>query len=221
MATEKSLRNKYVKTAKAYLGVKGGSAKHKVIIDTFNKIKPDGWAMTYSAAWCATFASACAIEAFGVDKAKKYFPLSANCGTIVNKAKSMGIWVENDGYMPEIGDLIVYDWQDSGAGDNTGVPDHIGIVEKIKNGVITVIEGNKNDKVDRRTVTVNGRYIRGFVTPKYNKMAGSTKEYYTVKKGDTLSGIAKKYNTTVKKLVSLNKIKNANLIYPGQKLRVK
>lgn len=44
---------------------------------------------------------------------------------------------------------------------------------------------------------------------------------YTVKSGDTLSGIAKKYNTTVSNLVSLNNIKNANLIYPNQKLKIK
>ena len=41
---------------------------------------------------------------------------------------------------------------------------------------------------------------------------------YTVKKGDTLSEIALKYNTTVSKLVSLNNISNPNLIYVGQKL---
>lgn len=41
---------------------------------------------------------------------------------------------------------------------------------------------------------------------------------YTVKKGDTLSEIAKKYNTTVSKLASLNNIKNVNKIQAGQKL---
>ena len=45
--------------------------------------------------------------------------------------------------------------------------------------------------------------------------------YYTIKSGDTLSSIAKKYKTTVNKLVSLNGIKNANKIYTGQKIRVK
>lgn len=45
--------------------------------------------------------------------------------------------------------------------------------------------------------------------------------YYTVKKGDTLSGIAMKYKTKVDTLVKWNNIKNRNLIYPGQKLRVK
>lgn len=42
--------------------------------------------------------------------------------------------------------------------------------------------------------------------------------YYTVKKGDTLSGIAKKYGTTVAYLAKLNNIKNVNLIYVNQKL---
>lgn len=44
---------------------------------------------------------------------------------------------------------------------------------------------------------------------------------YTVKSGDTLSGIAKRYNTTVDKLVKDNGIKNANLIYVGQKIKIK
>lgn len=44
---------------------------------------------------------------------------------------------------------------------------------------------------------------------------------YTVKKGDTLSKIAKNYKTTVAQLVKLNNIKNPDLIYPGQKLKLK
>lgn len=43
---------------------------------------------------------------------------------------------------------------------------------------------------------------------------------YTVKNGDTLSGIASKYNTTVQALCSLNNISNANLIYVGQVLKI-
>ncbi len=43
---------------------------------------------------------------------------------------------------------------------------------------------------------------------------------YTVKKGDTLSGIASRYNTTVPNLAAWNNIKNVNLIYVGQKLTV-
>lgn len=45
--------------------------------------------------------------------------------------------------------------------------------------------------------------------------------YYTVKSGDSVSAIAAKYKTTVANIVKLNSLKNANLIYAGQKLRVK
>ena len=44
--------------------------------------------------------------------------------------------------------------------------------------------------------------------------------YYTVKSGDTLSGIATSYSTTVSKLTSLNNLSNPNLIYVGQRLLV-
>ena len=44
--------------------------------------------------------------------------------------------------------------------------------------------------------------------------------YYTVKKGDTLSAIANRYQTTVQQLVTENGIANPNLIYPGQVLRI-
>lgn len=43
---------------------------------------------------------------------------------------------------------------------------------------------------------------------------------YTVVKGDTLSGIAEKYNTTYQELARINNIKNPNLIYPGEKIRI-
>lgn len=45
-------------------------------------------------------------------------------------------------------------------------------------------------------------------------------EVYTVKKGDTLSGIAKKFSTSYKKIAEDNKIQNPNLIYPGMKLKI-
>ena len=221
MATEKQLRNQLIKTAKSFLGAKQGSAKHKELINKFNQVKPDGWAMTYSAAWCAAAASAFAIKTFGVSKAKKYFPLSANCGTIITKAKKMGIWVESDSHIPKRGDWILYDWDDNGKGNNVGGPDHVGTVDKVSNSKIYVIEGNKSNAVGERILAVNGRYIRGFVTPKYSTMAkGKTTSTYTVKRGDTLSAIAKKYGTTVKAIAAENGIKNVNLIYVGQKLKI-
>ena len=245
MTTAKDYRKKLVKTALEDIGAKEGGKKHKHIIDVFNTVHPDGWGMTTSAPWCAAAVSSWAIEAFGAEKAKKFFPLSANCGTIVTKAKKMGIWKEKDSYKPTAGDWILYDWQDSGRGDDKGSPDHVGLVQKVGEKFFTVIEGNKNDAVENRRVAINGKYVRGFVVPDYAKMVPKPKKAepkkadpkkaepkktvkkkakvinYRVKKGDTLNKIAKKYGTTVKKLVKDNKIKNPNLIYRGQLIKIK
>lgn len=51
--------------------------------------------------------------------------------------------------------------------------------------------------------------------------ASSSAQYYTVKSGDTLSGIAAKYGTTYQHLASINGIPDPNKIYPGQKIKVK
>lgn len=53
-----------------------------------------------------------------------------------------------------------------------------------------------------------------------NNIGSAGTQKYIVKSGDTLSEIALRYGTTVNKLVSLNGIKNPNLIYPGQVLRI-
>lgn len=61
------------------------------------------------------------------------------------------------------------------------------------------------------------------VSPTSKPSASSTKKTvtYTVKRGDTLSGIAQRYKTTVAKLVKDNGIKNPNIIYVGQKIKIK
>lgn len=101
-------------------------------------------------------------------------PRECSCNQFIQLAKNMGIWVENDAYTPSAGDMILYDWDDNGVGDNTGSADHIGIVVSVSGGVIKVIEGNKSNAVGYRELAVNGKYIRGFVTPKYSSKA--TKE---------------------------------------------
>jgi len=54
----------------------------------------------------------------------------------------------------------------------------------------------------------------------YGKEVSDDYIIYVVKKGDTLSTIAKKYNTTIKTLANLNNIKNVNLIYVGEKIKI-
>lgn len=77
----------------------------------------------------------------------------------------------------------------------------------------------------------NGAVRKAKLGPRYNavqnevnRLLGASKSqgiYYTVKSGDTLSAIARKYKTSVTDLVILNCIKNPNLIYVNQKLRIK
>lgn len=173
MSIESENRKRIVNTAKSYIGTVGGSNNHADILYFFNTVKPQGYSAKKNDPWCSEFASACAIQTFGKKDAISYFPLSASCPRMVVEAKARGIWVERDSYVPKTGDFILYDWGDSGRGDNKNSPDHVGIVEKVKDGVITVIEGNMGSgkgKVGRRTIEVNGRYIRGFVTPRYSRI---------------------------------------------------
>ena len=172
-----SARDDIIKVAKSYLGTVGGSIAHSDILHFFNSVKPQGYTAHKTDPWCSEFASACAIQAFGKKTAVKYFPLSASCPFMVKRAIQMGIWKESDSYKPKKGDFILYDWDDSGRGDNRKSPDHVGIVESVKDGIITVIEGNYSDKVKRRKIAVNGKYIRGFVTPHYEKIKTAPVEH--------------------------------------------
>lgn len=80
-----------------------------------------------------------------------------------------------------------------------------------------VMQGKYGNGETRKTV-LGGRYkaVQDKIDGK-----GSGAVYYTVRSGDTLSGIAAKYGTTYQKLAQMNGIANPNKIYAGQKLRVK
>lgn len=158
-------RSKIVAQAQSWIGRNEYDGSHKPIIDTYNSHMPlaRGYKLKYTDSWCSGFASAVAIACGATD----IIPTEVSCYYHIKGFKGMGIWVENDAYVPQPGDFIFYDWNDNSSGDNRGTPDHVGIVEKVENGVITVIEGNYNNAVKRRTLQVNGKYIRGYGVPKY------------------------------------------------------
>ncbi|MBQ9141165.1 MAG: LysM peptidoglycan-binding domain-containing protein [Lachnospiraceae bacterium] len=88
-----------------------------------------------------------------------------------------------------------------------------------------VLAGKWGNGNDRKNALTNAGYNYSAVQARVNELVkGSSEskaEYYTVKSGDTLSGIAKKYGTTYQKLAQMNGIKNPNIIYAGQKIRVR
>ena len=88
-----------------------------------------------------------------------------------------------------------------------------------------VIDGRWGNGSDRKKRLKAAGYDYDAIQAEVNRLLGTVttekKTYYTVQAGETLSGIARKFGTTVAKLVLLNGIKNANKIYAGQKIRVK
>ena len=168
---ERELRTKYVSTAQQYLGCKESDGSHKKIIDLYNTQKPlpRGYKLKYTDDWCAGFVTAVGIKAGLSD----IILPECSCGEMVALYQKAGRWKEDDNYKPTMGDIIMYDWQDTGAGDNKGWPRHVGIVTDVTNNVISVIEGNKGDAVAYRTLSVGGKYIRGYCLPDYGKMAQS------------------------------------------------
>ena len=165
--------NTILDIARGWLGHKESNGSHKKIIDVYNAHKPlaRGYKVKYTDSWCATFVSACAIKCGYTD----IIPTECSCNQMINGFKKIGRWCEDDSHVPSAGDIIFYDWQDNGVGDNKGSSDHVGIVEKVEGNTITVIEGNKNDAVSRRTIKVNGRYIRGYGLPKYDAVISAPK----------------------------------------------
>lgn len=182
-------RDKVVSLAKSWLGLKVSDGSYMTIIDLYNTQKnpPRGLKMQKTWSWCACTWSALAIK-LGYEK---IMPIEISCGNLIAEAKKMGIWQENDGYIPKPGDAILYDWDDSGKGDNVGWPDHIGVIETVSKsaGYFTVIEGNYSNSVKRRTVSINGKYIRGFITPKYTDDAVVKEKKFD---NDNLDSVARK-----------------------------
>ena len=227
--TENQLRQKVADIINTWVGATKGSAKHLEILEIYNSHKPlaRGYKMQVKDAYCAATVSAAYIKA-GI---AEYTGTECGVEKFTVVAKGKGIWIENDAHTPKIGDACVYDWDDTGKGDCTGAGDHIGIVTQEGASSFVVTEGNMTGgKVGKRTMAINGKYIRGFICPDFatiaKKLGGTSggtataggPTIYTVKSGDSLSKIAAKCGTTVDTLVEINAIQNRNLIRAGQVL---
>ncbi len=170
---EHALRFKVVDMARLFIGAKQGSADHKLIVDTYNSHQPlaRGYKLKYTDAWCAGFVSAIAIMTDMTD----IIPTEVGAQEQLQKFQKLGEFTEDDAYVPKVGDIVYYDWDDSGYGDNKGRADHVGIVEALGSYSFTVIEGNMTvngvSQVGRREVDYDQRFIRGFGVPNYASKA--------------------------------------------------
>jgi lysozyme len=175
--TEQQWRQTAADTARAWLGVREGSAEHAEILEIYNNQSqlPRGTRMRSDWPWCAAFVSAVSIRCGLTD----IMPTEMSCPLMIQKYQNLGRWVEDDAYIPAVGDVIFYDWDDTGSGDSAGQSDHVGIVTACDGASMTVVEGNCDNAVKEREIRVNARYIRGFGAPDYAALADEAGESET------------------------------------------
>lgn len=196
--TENQLRSNVVSIMKGWLGWSEANGKHKKIVDIYNNHKPlaRGYKVQYTDEWCATAVSAAFIKAGLTDIGFT----ECSCNRMMDLYKAKGRWEERDSYAPKIGDILMYDWQDNGIGDNVGSADHVGLVAAINGTRLTIIEGNKNESVSYRSINANGKYIRGYCLPDYASKASKPVEIVstsTYSKAAFVRDIQKAFGATV------------------------
>lgn len=144
-------KSELINKAKSYLG-----ANYKHFCDEFGG---GCWA------WCAAFVSTVARESGNAD----CIPRSTSCNAQISSFKLQGAWL---GVTTDIrvGDILYYDWDHI----NEPLPaDHVGIVTAVNGVSVTVLEGNKGDAdnnktvVGYRTISRTYKYIFGVARPKY------------------------------------------------------
>ena len=115
--------------------------------------------------WCACFVSWCANECGYIDAG--VIPKFAGCSNGVQWFKDRGLWQDNS-YEPRPGDIIFFDWDNKGSsGPQDGLPDHVGIVENVENGIVYTVEGNSGDSCRERGYPIGHYEICGYGTPSY------------------------------------------------------
>ena len=202
------MRNKIIETAQKELG-------YKEVGD--NKTKYGDW-YGMNGEWCAMFISWLANQ---VGILNNLIPKQSYVPTMVTWFKNKQQFKAR-GLYPQIGDIIFFDY------NGNGTSDHVGIVEKCENGIITTIEGNKSKMVKRCTYNVNNSGIYGFgivAYPEEKQEENLTKEY-THKQfvGDVQKAIGAKVDfiagtETLSKTVTVSATKNRThaVIRPIQK----
>jgi len=159
-----SQRDRVLAAAAAMVGVKGGSAEHHRLVNDYNSVRPlpVGYAVKNSDDWCDIFTTVI-FQREGLSDL-----IGRECGVErhIHIFKRLGIWNEDGNSTPKAGDIITFNW-DKDTQQNDGWADHIGIVEKVENGIIHTIEGNSNNVVKRNTYRIGHGNIRGFATPRY------------------------------------------------------
>ena len=112
----------------------------------------------YRVEWCAIFVSWCADQCGYLDAG--ILPKELNVIPYVEWFRERDQWQYMD-YEPSPGDLIFYDWE------SDGLADHVGIVERVEDGIVYSIEGNAGDACIENSHYLGSAPIYGYGTPAY------------------------------------------------------
>ena len=116
------------------------------------------WGLDYRVEWCAIFVSWCADQCGYLDAG--VLPKMEGVRPYVDWFIERGQWQGRD-YEPSPGDIIFFDWE------SDGLADHVGIVEKVENGIIYTIEGNAGDRCIENSYPLDTAPVYGYGAPPY------------------------------------------------------
>lgn len=104
--------------------------------------------------WCACFVSWCADQCGYLDSGA--YPKFSGCVFGMQWFQQRSLWLDSS-TEPAPGMLIFFDWA-----TQDGVPDHVGIVEKVENGMVYTVEGNSRDMCRQKQYALGSNVILGY-----------------------------------------------------------
>lgn len=110
--------------------------------------------------WCACFVSWCANECGYIENS--VIPKFAGCVNGVQWFKDRGQWMDGSAE-PVAGMIIFFDWDNKGSsGPQDGLSDHVGIVQKVENGIVYTVEGNSGDSCREKQYSIGHYEVLGY-----------------------------------------------------------
>ena len=149
---------RYYPIGKVFYTPEGGDAIVDVALSQVGNVggKPywSWYGFTNHVEWCACFVSWCADQCGYLDSGA--YPKFSSCVFGMQWFQQRGLWLDGSAE-PVPGMLIFFDWA-----TQDGVPDHVGIVEKVENGIVYTVEGNSRDMCRQKQYSLGSGVILGY-----------------------------------------------------------
>ena len=149
---------RYYPIGKVFYNPEGGDAIVDVALIQVGNVGGEpywGWyGFSNHVEWCACFVSWCADQCGYLDSGA--YPKFSGCVFGMQWFQQRGLWLDSS-TEPTPGMLIFFDWA-----PQDGVPDHVGIVEKVENGMVYTVEGNSRDMCRQKQYALGSGVILGY-----------------------------------------------------------